>query len=207
MAQPTTTPRWSDDGAATPNANVVEPTELRKDAGWAAADRAPAQYFNWLLYWIIAWILWFKERVGAGTNVTLQIGAGQFLEDTSSAWGFDGVAWVTSDTTGDVVSCTVTLPRGARVKGVRVFLQHAVATAGLLQARLKVYNMSTGDTPTSLSDLTNSAASTGFQQLALTTLVEHTLADNEKFVVSINTAGASGTDRNVFGLEFDYDIP
>lgn len=37
-------PRWATGGGA----SVTEPSEGKKDSGWAVAEKPPAQYFNWL---------------------------------------------------------------------------------------------------------------------------------------------------------------
>lgn len=42
-AKPSTTPRWADVGG-----DIVVPPSGKQDVGWLAAEKPPAQYFNWL---------------------------------------------------------------------------------------------------------------------------------------------------------------
>lgn len=58
MAKPTQLPRWATDVAApvTP-----EPTEGKKDLGWAVSEKPPAQYFNWWMKLVYQWIVWVND--------------------------------------------------------------------------------------------------------------------------------------------------
>lgn len=51
MAKPTTLPRWATGGGAA----VTTPAETKKDTGWTAGEKPPAQYLNWLGKWIYNW--------------------------------------------------------------------------------------------------------------------------------------------------------
>ncbi len=54
MARPTVTPRW-----ANVSGDIVEPSSGRKDQGWVAGKRAPAQYFNWWQKLVYDWQQYF----------------------------------------------------------------------------------------------------------------------------------------------------
>jgi hypothetical protein len=56
VTKPSTLPRWANVGGS-----VVEPTEGKKDVGWATQEKPPAQYWNWLLYTIYLWINWLND--------------------------------------------------------------------------------------------------------------------------------------------------
>lgn len=77
MAKPTKRPRWADSGGS-----IVEPSEGKKDLGWAAGDRPPAQTFNWLLNLTWQWFEWldgFFTSAGAFStpaNQDITAGAG-----------------------------------------------------------------------------------------------------------------------------------
>ena len=52
MPKPTKLPRWATTGS------VTEPTEAKKDSGWLAAEKPPAQFFNWLFNIINQWCVY-----------------------------------------------------------------------------------------------------------------------------------------------------
>lgn len=53
MPKPTDLPRWNTDLT-----NQTEPTEGKKDAGWAVGDEADSSIFNWLFFTIYQWCLY-----------------------------------------------------------------------------------------------------------------------------------------------------
>lgn len=57
---PTKIPRWADD----PEASIVEPPELKKNAGWEAAEKPPASYFNWWMNLVSVWLAWLQWVAG-----------------------------------------------------------------------------------------------------------------------------------------------
>lgn len=54
--KPTTLPRFAD-----VSGDIVEPTSGKKDVGWVAGEEPPAQYFNWLLYWLYKWTEYLND--------------------------------------------------------------------------------------------------------------------------------------------------
>ncbi len=60
MAAPGTVPRWADTGGAA----VTDPPSAKKDIGFIVAEKPPAQYLNWLLFWLYQWILYLSGLSG-----------------------------------------------------------------------------------------------------------------------------------------------
>lgn len=58
--KPTIVPRWADTVSAD-TTKVNEPPDVKKDVGWVVAEKPPAQWFNWLLFYIYQWILWLAD--------------------------------------------------------------------------------------------------------------------------------------------------
>jgi len=54
MAKPTSLPRWATDVGAM----ITEPTEGKKDSGWAPLEKPPAQYFNWWQKVVYLWAVY-----------------------------------------------------------------------------------------------------------------------------------------------------
>lgn len=61
--KPTSIPRWADTSA-----NVVEPAEAKKDAGWVFEEIPPSSYENWRTKLNGEWWKWIDERLDDGTN-------------------------------------------------------------------------------------------------------------------------------------------
>lgn len=93
MAKPASVPRWANVGAA-----VVEPSSGKKDVGWVAGERPPAQYQNWLQLWTYNWCEWLNST----------------MESEAFTW-----------TGAHIFSAAVTLPANTLVNhGDRVLTQH-----------------------------------------------------------------------------------
>jgi hypothetical protein len=56
MPKPTTLPRWATGGTA----QVVEPTEGKKDTGWVPLEKPPAQYENWARKLVYDWLVYLN---------------------------------------------------------------------------------------------------------------------------------------------------
>ena len=68
MAEPSKLPVWATDSEA----KIVEPAEVKKQAGWVH-EIPPAEWFNWWMNNVYKWILHFKETLvtiasGISTN-------------------------------------------------------------------------------------------------------------------------------------------
>lgn len=56
MPKPTTLPRWATGGTA----QIVEPTEGKKDTGWVPMEKPPAQYENWARKLVYDWLVYLN---------------------------------------------------------------------------------------------------------------------------------------------------
>jgi len=74
--KPASEPRWADVGG-----DIVEPSAGKKNVGWVANERPPAQFFNWLLNTIWLWIQWLNSAVVDFGTATVQ--ADVFTVDTT----------------------------------------------------------------------------------------------------------------------------
>lgn len=61
--KPTNTPRWANSGGA-----IVEPSSGKKDVGFVAGERPPAQFLNWLLNLLYLWVAWLNDIVAPGSG-------------------------------------------------------------------------------------------------------------------------------------------
>jgi hypothetical protein len=65
MAQPSQTPRWADQ----PGAEITEPNEGKKGAGWIA-EAPPHNYFNWWMNRVYLWCVYLQNLVGEALTWT-----------------------------------------------------------------------------------------------------------------------------------------
>lgn len=97
MAEPSKLPEWATDVSA----EIVEPAEVKKKAGWVQ-EIPPAEWFNWWMNNVYKWILHFKETLititsGISTNAgnidTLETDVGNLetAVGTVSYGNFDAV--------------------------------------------------------------------------------------------------------------------
>jgi hypothetical protein len=59
--KPSSTPRWANVGG-----DIVEPAGGKKDVGWVAEEKPPAQYFNWLLNLTWQWLEYLNDGIFDG---------------------------------------------------------------------------------------------------------------------------------------------
>jgi len=69
MAQdkPSVFPRWASDtenNGTLNSPNKVEPTELKKDKGWAFPEKPPRGEFNWWMNNVSEWVTYLQENAG-----------------------------------------------------------------------------------------------------------------------------------------------
>lgn len=86
--KPTVLPRWADVGAA-----ITEPTSGKKDIGFVGAERPPAEYLNWLLYYLYLWAEHFSDGDWDGPITVVGDGS-------------DALAITNGDTTTQLLECT-----------------------------------------------------------------------------------------------------
>lgn len=64
MAKPTSKPDWTEGNPSFATV-TVEPSSGKKLAGWAASERPPHQFMNWLFWIVNEWINYFEEQTDA----------------------------------------------------------------------------------------------------------------------------------------------
>ncbi len=65
MSKPTKAPRWGD-----VSGDIVEPSEAKKDVGWADEERPPAQFWNWLQNLTSDWCTWLLDGTLGRASLT-----------------------------------------------------------------------------------------------------------------------------------------
>lgn len=76
MPKPSSLPRWATTGS------ITIPTELKKDTGWLAGEKPPAQFFNWLLNLTYQWLFYLDAFESEVHQFTVQQ---QFLTSFSNS--------------------------------------------------------------------------------------------------------------------------
>lgn len=194
MSKPITTPDWVTDANAASETYVVEPNSDKRDVGWAGEEKPPAQFLNWLFYWICKWVAYlanledealtwtadhvFEQDVEVQGNLVagtlhhsdddhVTLGAESMEEDGGwTNWypSLGGIESTASDPAGAKVY--LRLPTGRRIKHVRVRVQcsNGAATGRITAELFKVVD----GAPTAESDVIATLASTAVQTLTLT---------------------------------------
>lgn len=83
-AKPTFIPEWARNDTTDPvlgTANVVEPSEAKKDSGWDPYEKPPRNWMNWLQRGAHLWIDYFNQFFTA----THQLKVDEIIEETSAA--------------------------------------------------------------------------------------------------------------------------
>jgi hypothetical protein len=114
--RPSTDPRWADVGA-----DIVEPTSGKKDIGWEAAEKPPAQYFNWFMNLVYQWQQFFAED-------ELHLPPSLAVLDVSASAGNGTHAGyiLQSDNGGDCFfEFPIVLPPGFVINAITVYMKEA----------------------------------------------------------------------------------
>lgn len=118
-AKPSTTPRWADVGGA-----ITVPSSGKQNVGWAAGERPPAQFLNWLFNLIYQWILYLRDGAFVGDHSitgALSVSTDLAVTDDVTVGGdvdITGTAEVTGTLT---VSDNVTLTQNMSLGGHVIF--------------------------------------------------------------------------------------
>ncbi len=209
MAKPTTTPTWVSDANAALTAYVVAPTAGKIAAGWATAEKLPAQYLNWLFYWITEWITWLDENISQPVNAHLSAAAGT-ADGTGGGWvyasNFDGLAepprWASGATGGAELSFALPLRRGDRLLEVTAYVKGGTST-NLFFRVVKSTGAGGAGGSISIGD-SNATAGSGDQTVYLIGLTE-TIADLE--FITIGFIGGVAQSQRVYAVVYRYDRP
>jgi hypothetical protein len=117
MAKPASLPRWSETVAGVPGANELEPTEGKKDSGYATGGDIPTSGgLNWWMRLVYKWLQWLDEvasptmSTGWSTVATPQVRrAGRVSCVTISAEAGAGAAWTSICTVPEGFFCTASV--------------------------------------------------------------------------------------------------
>ena len=208
--KPADLPRWADGGSA----DVVEPSSGKKDIGWVAGEKLPAQFFNWILEKIYDWMVYLDDgiiqhaakikQVSSMEGIAPSGGTNWVLSQTNSGGAGNGSKWITPTAAGVIVSFPIKLEAGQRLLKVRAFIQD---TTGGSTIDMKVWensnvdgNVQVGSTQTSAGD-----ASQQTLELDLTGGSEHTIADDRFYTINLRTSSGTAGTHEIYGLEIEYD--
>ena len=198
MPKPTDLPRW-----ANVSGDIVEPTEDKKDVGWIAGEKPPAQFWNWLQKNIYDWLSYFDEA----KELTLYFPAamGQ-VSGTLADQIYTGahalptnVGYTENDATFnfDIPLTPVLLP-GDVITEITVY--GAEGNAGGEVYTAKVVSVATTGGPTQISTTKTSGTTGAETSIGWTTSDTDFTPDgytvgNNFLVLACSVASASGTDE------------
>lgn len=133
-AKPTFIPEWARNDTTDPvlgTANVVEPSEAKKDSGWDPYEKPPRNWMNWLQRGAHLWIDYFNQFFTA----THQFKIDEILEETSAAGvTIDGVVCKDGNVTASGTVITNTIAELGTASGVTidgVLCKDSVVTANV----------------------------------------------------------------------------
>lgn len=134
-SKPASVPRWANVGG-----DIVEPTSGKKDVGWAAAERPPNSYMNWLQNLAYQWLLYLNDGALSGNHSitgTFNVTGAVDLDSTLNVNGAVDLD-TTLNVNGAVDLDSTLLVNGAadfdstvNVDGIATFQVAPVAKAGL----------------------------------------------------------------------------
>lgn len=135
-AKPTYIPEWARNDTTDPvlgTANVVEPSEAKKDGGWDPYEKPPRNWINWLQRGAHLWIDYFNQYFTA----THQLKIDEILEETSAAGvTIDGVVCKDGGVTASGTVVTNTIAELGTASGVTidgVLCKDSAITAGIVE--------------------------------------------------------------------------
>lgn len=206
MAKPTKTPSWLTDVRAADTTVAVEATTDKKEAGWAAAEKVPAQGMNWWMWLVWKWIEWFNVgmeartyRVPAAEGVEWATGSTGFFfyGGTLTAGRWQGQA-TTVATSGVAFPCRLEVGQtlagfrayvfGDNVAGISMYIRKTTR-AGVVT----IY----GPGPF------GSVMTTGAQVLTGPAGIPHTDQDFVDIIVSADFTDAANANLQIYGVEYD----
>ena len=213
--KPSTLPRWANVGG-----DIVVPSSGKQDVGWAAEERPPNSYMNWLQNLAYQWfdylndgdltgLYTFADGIEVATDFNhtfeydlhIHAAAGH----ATGSWGYNLTkqAWDGSPVSAsDYVVFSLPLKVDDRLKEVHAYIQD---TSGAATLTFKVFKLepSTG-VVTQLGSTQTSAGSGGRQTLSVTGLTETVSTQLLVGEVNVNSVGAT---HEVYGLKAVYDRP
>lgn len=209
MAKPTKTPSWLTDVRAADTGVAVEGTTDKKEAGWAAAEKIPAQGMNWWMWLVWKWIEWFNVGMEARTY-RVPACQGQPNPPTYSAAGSTGwlfiggtataARWIGQAATAAfaAVSFPCRLEKGQTLAGFRGYI------LGDTVAAVSMYVVKTSKTGTVTAYGPVSSANTATAQtLTGPAGIPHTDDDFVEIIIMTDYTDAANADLAIYGVEYD----
>ncbi len=209
MARPSAYPRWAD-----VSGDIVEPTSGKKDVGWVAGEKPPAQYFNWILKNIYDWVVHFDR----GSQVAwLPASMARVVNNTSgltTAGAAVGAASRIQSTNGFATGYEFPLHflrEGDRITAITLYGREGNAGGETYTGVLESVNPTTSAT-TSITATKTSGTTNADTNLAWTTADSGLSTDG--YVVPANTplifrgvmaATSSDNEVHVHMLKLTYD--
>ena len=211
MSRPDTLPSWCDDDSS---AKVVEPSGVKKLAGFLYKERPAMQYFNWLIRNLVKWVTYFDDvleqrvyafaiKVGAtfsftgitSPNITRMSDTDiAYIESTGNqlrSYRWNGLVWTLLGS-GLTISGASSVSAVAALNSTDVVLWNA----GLVQLRLYRFNGSTW------SQIGNSFTITGAVTGQLAALNSTDVAFTDGSNNKLETYRWDGTDFTKIGNSF-----
>lgn len=202
----TALPRWLTAPNAADANYSVEPTEAKKDVGFDAGEKLPAQYVNWFMSSIEKYL---REKLDTGTAlIPAMMGQPEVPPAAETEWqqavSASGVYWFTTAAAGSGrdIAFPISLPLGKRIGAVRGYVR-AGGTAAVAISMLLIKTTTAGIGSQIGSTQTSTTASTD-QTLTLGSLAE-TIATGSTYHVMFSSGISTG--QRVYAVEVDFDTP
>ena len=181
--KPTDTVDWSAAG--------VEPPAGKKSGGWATSERPPANWWNWLLTTISAWVTYLDNGDIAHGDKQRAIPAGLFIDPDV----YEGSQFTLATTS--IVVAEAPIEIGERIKSVRFYLNYA----GTGNVTLRFFKRgATGTRGAAVSTATYS--STGVKTFSVSA---STRVEDEGYEIEIDNG--STMNATISNVSMTYDRP
>ena len=207
MPRPTTLPRWADGGSA----NIVEPPSGKKDVGFTAGERPPAEYFDWLFNTTYEYIAYVDDRLHGSNTIIVpaSVGAQATTSPTAAPSSGSSPGSVIGTLDGDnwIIPISQYLPVGSRITGIRVIVEDVAGTTVRATAQRLPLNVGGANQGAivAIGSTANSDQSGNVQELeVLTGGTEVVAVGNTYSVVVLALAGGT---VEIHAVEIDYDRP
>jgi len=203
MAAPTSQPEWATDASA----DIVAPTSGKQGAGWAAEERPPAGYLNWLFYWIYQWILHFFSH-------TITINASAFqVRDQAAPVGtrFQGYYWQSSSAQDIVLNCDIPGIDGKILDSLTIYVEEGDAGGEEINADLYEIDMASGTGGATAKGGSKSSGTTGGNatfgwtnaDAGIPLTIDAAGGNSYMLEVTLQQTSANGESK-LFGIECNY---
>lgn len=186
MAQPTTQPRWANNGGV-----LVQPASGKLDIGWLPGELPPGQYMNW---WMNLVYLWVQYLLATLTMTRTKFPTAIFATNWAASITFSGTdPWLASSGAGDAY-VDLDIPQGYKLSTLTLWC-HGNAAANLILTPIQVFNdegshAGVTNGPVPMGSLTlNALSATGADQTLNMLAASSTLTGGQ----TVTVAAAGGT--------------